>query len=119
MFVSPRPSRSVQTSTITNLPTEIIFLIKGELDLAGALSLADTCRGFKPLVSEKECIKACRDAGLSLAGARATFYGRTQATPHAMAKLLCRPRVGTQNWSKQSGDLRSERITNHVDLIPC
>jgi len=92
--IRPRSSQRFQLDSFSTLPVELALMINQNLTIKDQLSLADTCRACRPLVSDGECIRACMTAGLSI-------------PPHisvrAMAKLLCRPRVGVSNWSYEGG----------------
>ncbi|KAH9921067.1 hypothetical protein B0H21DRAFT_767146 [Amylocystis lapponica] len=77
-----------------DIPIEIALMIARNLPLKDKLAFTDTCRACRTFVSHKECIRACRKAGLSQVDG---------VSPRAMAKLLCRPRKGVCNWSHEDG----------------
>ncbi|KAH9942859.1 hypothetical protein B0H21DRAFT_749767 [Amylocystis lapponica] len=79
---------------LSRVPMELIVMVLEILDLKDKLSFADTCRGCRCLVSEEECLTACKDAGLCQAEG---------INARAMAKLLMQPRKGVSNWSHQNG----------------
>lgn len=75
------------------LPNELLLIVSKKLSFKDRLALADTCSVCRPLISEEDCIRACMHAGLSMIPG---------ASKKALAKLLCRPRVGVCNWSLNS-----------------
>ena len=77
------------------LPNELLLRITKIMPLEDCLALGDSCSTCRSLVSEKDYIKACRDAGLSVI---------PNVSGRVMAKLLCRPRVGVCNWSTDGGE---------------
>ena len=79
----------------STLPNELLLIIAKIIPLKDRLALGDTCSTCRSFVSEKDCLKACRDAGLSVI---------PNVSGRVMAKLLCRPRVGVCNWSTDGGE---------------
>lgn len=90
----PKKKPVERASFVASLPNELIRIIAGYTSLAAKLALADTCSDFRALVETEECTVACIQAGLSMS---------KEASPRAMAKLLCQPRVGVCNWSLEGG----------------
>ena len=47
----------------STLPNELLLIIAKIIPLKDRLALGDTCSTCRSFVSEKDCLKACRDAG--------------------------------------------------------
>ena len=96
------------TDFFSKLPVELILKVNENLTIADKLSLADTCRAYRSLITNAECTQACMMAGLSIP---------PHATAREMAKLLCQLRVGVCNWSYDGGIPKSECRHKHVPDI--
>jgi hypothetical protein len=88
-----------QTDFFSKLPMELFLKVNENLTITDKVSLADACSTYRPLISDAESTRACTMAGLSIP---------PDGTASAMAKLLCRPRVGVCNWSYEGGVPKSK-----------
>lgn len=94
-------ARKARTCYIIALPNELLLEITKLLPIKARLAFADTCTACRPLVSDIECIEACKKAGLTIVNG---------VSPRSMAKLLCRPRIGVCNWSLDGGEPKSANL---------
>jgi len=99
MSVRNIPLAETKICYFSTLPNELLLVITKIMPLEDRLALGDSCSACRSLVSEKDCIKACRDAGLSVI---------PNVSGRVMAKLLCRPRVGVCNWSTDGGEPKAK-----------